>query len=90
MTRLTSSGIDQSWLRSPDSMCATRIPRLRAATAPASVELTSPATTTSSGASSANVCSSSSAADSGVRASSCTCGRGSASSAKKTSFSSAS
>ena len=49
MTRLRSSGIDQSPLRKPDSMWQTVIPRLAAATAPASVELTSPATTTSSG-----------------------------------------
>jgi hypothetical protein len=48
-TRLTSSGIDQSPERSPASRWATGMPSLVAASAHASVELTSPATTTASG-----------------------------------------
>ena len=45
-TRLISSGIVQSPERSPDSRWATGMPSLAAASAQASVELTSPATTT--------------------------------------------
>ena len=48
-TRLISSGIAQSPERRPDSRWATGIPSLAAARAQASVELTSPATTTTAG-----------------------------------------
>ena len=48
-TRLTSSGIERSKLRSPDSTWATAIPSLAAHSAAASVELTSPGTRTRSG-----------------------------------------
>ena len=47
-TRLSSSGIDQSPERSPDSMWATGTRSFAAASAAAIVELTSPATRTSS------------------------------------------
>ena len=49
--RLCSSGINGSKLLSPASRCATGTWSLTAASAPASVELTSPATTTRSGSS---------------------------------------
>ena len=48
-TRLISSGIVRSQLRSPASTCATRTPSLPATSAQARVELTSPTTTTQSG-----------------------------------------
>ncbi len=48
-TRLTSSGMLQSSERRPASTCATAMPSLDAASAQASVEFTSPATTTRSG-----------------------------------------
>ena len=48
-TRLTSSGMLQSNERRPASTWATAMPSLDAASAQASVELTSPATTTDSG-----------------------------------------
>ncbi len=54
--RLCSSGIVRSKLRRPDSMCATGIESLTAASAAASVELTSPATTTRSGRSTSKIC----------------------------------
>ena len=54
-TRLTSSGIDQSRLRSPASTWATRQPALAPTRAQASVELTSPTTTTQSGRSDGDV-----------------------------------
>ena len=47
--RLISSGIVRSKLRRPASTCATRMPSLAATSAPASVEFTSPTTTTRSG-----------------------------------------
>jgi len=46
---LTSSGIRQSHDRNPASMCATATPSFAATSATATVELTSPATTTTSG-----------------------------------------
>ncbi len=48
-TRLISSGIVRSKDRSPASTCATLMPHFEAVSAPASVELTSPTTTTRSG-----------------------------------------
>ena len=90
--RLCSSGIDQSKLRRPDSTWQTGIWSFAAASAPASVELTSPGTTTMSGFSSRKTCSSSISA----RAVCAPCkpeptsswkwGVGSGSSAKKTSL----
>ena len=47
--RLTSSGISRSKLRRPASTCATGMPSLTAVSAAASVELTSPTTSTRSG-----------------------------------------
>src|SRR5665647_2873219 len=48
-SRLSSSGILRSPLRRPASTCATGMPSLVAQSAAATVELTSPTTTTSSG-----------------------------------------
>ena len=91
--RLCSSGIDQSKLRSPASRWHTGIPSLTAASAPASVELTSPGTTTRSGSQLAGRPASSPSSARAVCApcapeptSSFTCGTGSGSSAKKTSL----
>ncbi len=47
--RFVSSGIERSKLRRPDSTCPTAAPILAAASAAASVELTSPGTRTRSG-----------------------------------------
>ena len=48
-TRLISSGIERSKLRSPASTCATRTPSFTATSAQAIVLFTSPTTTTQSG-----------------------------------------
>ena len=47
-TRFTSSGIDRSNERSPASTCPTGIPHFAATSAQATVELTSPTTSTAS------------------------------------------
>ncbi len=94
--RLCSSGIDQSKLRRPASRWQTGMPSFTAASAPASVEFTSPGTTTRSGFSSTNA-SSSPASARAVCApcapeptSSWTWGRGRGSSSKNTSLTDAS
>ena len=48
-TRLTSSGMAQSRLRRPASTCASSAPDFAVTRAQATVELTSPTTTTASG-----------------------------------------
>ncbi len=90
-SRLISSGIVRSKLRRPDSMWAIGIRAWAAAIAAARVELTSPGTTTSSGAS----CSNTGSMRSMTRAVCCACvpeptpsmwsGSGTPSSSKKTS-----